>query len=322
MIKKFLFLLVLFVPISVFASLDRCVENGKYASQYTIDKRCYVTDAQKKEKPYNAVVALVDDIGLYCSGTIVKSDDDKYEYYLYTAKHCTVYDKSKNPIFLSEEQPKYYGAKTTFTGPVNILSIKLQSGDILKAYRVSVGDCDISMCGIKGDWAIYGVGKSDKYINSVKISDKTTEGDKVYYDARVIGYGSVKIMSDKEIEDFKQRYIKWMKDAMNLDDSDMVWGMEEGGVWIKSSGVKMFLMGLPEFYYKDLFCDENRLKVSNCKYSNKGTLRKCQVASGDSGGGIFDYNGNIMAIGTSGYSLIGGPYHLRADEGENLLGTQ
>ena len=48
-----LFLLFLAVPVNLLAE-DACTNPDKY----TIDKRCYVTDEQKKEKPYNAVVGF------------------------------------------------------------------------------------------------------------------------------------------------------------------------------------------------------------------------------------------------------------------------
>ena len=48
-----------------FASMaaDHCTD----PTNYKVDKRCYVTDEQKKVAPYNAVVALVNDDGwVYC----------------------------------------------------------------------------------------------------------------------------------------------------------------------------------------------------------------------------------------------------------------
>ena len=55
---RFMLAGMIFMP-SVSMAADHCT-NPK---EYTIDKRCYVTDEQKKEKPYNAVVALVHDDG-------------------------------------------------------------------------------------------------------------------------------------------------------------------------------------------------------------------------------------------------------------------
>ena len=83
--KKYITIsLLLFVPFMSMAA-DHCT-NPK---EYTVDKRCYVTDEQKKEKPYNAVVALIDNVDPYFTGTIVKceksyfchrvGDDDSFQ---------------------------------------------------------------------------------------------------------------------------------------------------------------------------------------------------------------------------------------------------
>ena len=85
--KQIILLLLFFMP---FASLadDMCTN----PEAYTVDKRCYVTDEQKKEKPYNAVATFVlADGRTNCSGTIVKRhglSQDDIGYFLYTAKHC------------------------------------------------------------------------------------------------------------------------------------------------------------------------------------------------------------------------------------------
>ena len=48
-------------------SADSCTN----PSEYTIDRRCYVTDKQKQQKPYNATVGLIDVDGyIYCTGTL------------------------------------------------------------------------------------------------------------------------------------------------------------------------------------------------------------------------------------------------------------
>ena len=77
---------LLIMPIVCFGFDDACTK----PNEFTIDKRCYVTEAQKQTKPFNAVASLKDIMGgIYCSGVIVEK---KGELYLYTAKHCVQND--------------------------------------------------------------------------------------------------------------------------------------------------------------------------------------------------------------------------------------
>lgn len=73
---------VLLVLPSIAMATDGCV----HPEQYTIDRRCYVTDVQKERLPYNTVVALVEDGIKYCTGTIIK--DENGDLYVYTARLC------------------------------------------------------------------------------------------------------------------------------------------------------------------------------------------------------------------------------------------
>ena len=136
-----LFLLFLAVPVNLLAE-DACTNPDKY----TIDKRCYVTDEQKKQAPYNAVVGVLDSDGdICCTGTIAKWNrglnnkdfsglDDLL--YLFTAKHCT---------------------DITVEGvPDRQLRIKLQNGDKMDVTLVGLGDYNIvDDYNFDGDWAVY-----------------------------------------------------------------------------------------------------------------------------------------------------------------------
>jgi hypothetical protein len=99
--KKILMFLLLCVFVSPVYGRDRC--SGK-TDEYTIDKRCYVTDEQKKDTPYNAVVSVED----MCSGTIVKYGD---RYYVYTAAHCVESDDGnaiKESIMITLQNNRRY----------------------------------------------------------------------------------------------------------------------------------------------------------------------------------------------------------------------
>ena len=84
--KIFLFLSFLLYLPCVAPGADHCTDPDKY----TVDKRCYVTDEQKKEKPYNAVVR----VGSGCTGIIIEKNGVPF---LLTAKHCTDPDNDHLP---------------------------------------------------------------------------------------------------------------------------------------------------------------------------------------------------------------------------------
>ena len=311
-----LFLSFLFVPMSVFADLDRCVENGKYAKEYTIDKRCYVTDTLRKEKPkpYNAVVALVDTDGdIYCTGTVVEYNG---KLYIYTAKHCVINDLNVSQdvlIVQPQEGDVYYVSKNNI-------------GDMYqKTVILDEGKTETTIKNDSGDWAIYNIpGKLGAGMSSVKISTKTDFGvgpATADYAARVVGYGALKIMSDKEIKDFKQKYIDFLKWAGvdTTKGTEAIYGFNENGgiiANVESNEIwKYFKNYLKKTgnskYWNSLFFDK-KLKVSYCKYSSNGKMTSCQRWGGNSGGGIFDIDGNLMAIVTRSNYTIGGTAHAGA----------
>lgn len=301
--KIFVFLsCLLTVPaIADVADDDTCTK----PKEFTVDKRCYVTLAQKRQKPFNATVAIVDsDTFVYCTGTIVKGyngyNGDKATaqeetMYVYTAKHCADHDK--------DGEPDTY------------LDIVLQNGDSYRIKFALSGQYEtISDNKRAGDYALYTLDKQTNLpgneIPYTTISDKWGFWGYRQLDARVIGYGALKIMSDKEIETFKSKYINFLK--TNGQQGDI--GMHMGGVKIDSQHGLDFVKQLDDEYRRDLFTNR-RLKVSNCKYLSGGEQIGCQLWGGNSGGGIFDNDGGLMGIITRGNRIIGGPYHAgRTDE--------
>ena len=263
--------LLLFIPFVSMAD-DHCTN----PNEYTIDKRCYVTDEQKETAPYNASVALVKNVDgkyeNYCSGTIVKGPDGTP--YLYTAAHCV--------------------------GKRDRVYFRLPTGSLRLAYLKNIGNADDA----EQDWAILRIFEKD--IPMVEISNKkqTEYGSENAYRARVIGYGGLKIMSDEEITEFKTRYANFLKDKYSADDSKSLEYEIGGGI----NPIQSFIDD-NIYYYYSLENDSKNLKVSNCKYTNHGSAINCQAWSGDSGGGVFDKDDKIMAIHTRGVHLIGGKFH-------------
>ena len=149
--------------------------------EFTVDKRCYVTAAQRMQKPFNATVALIDDGQTYCTGTIVKGFDgynntkatakDKDTIFLYTAKHCTDNDGDGKP-------------------DAN-LKIKLQDGSTYMVKLAYSGDYDISTDKNKrGDYALYTIPGAPSNIPYTTVKKWGTNGFNAI-DARVIGYLSI-----------------------------------------------------------------------------------------------------------------------------------
>lgn len=269
-----------FMPFASMAA-DHCTN----PAEYTVDRRCYVTDVQKRTSPYNAVVAVVISGVPYCTGTIVKVSNGKP--YLYTAKHCIDDNNSE-------------------------LEIKLQDGRELSVTKNNVGNYNIELDeNFYGDWAIYSIANSD--VPMVERSGKWEIGIapfEPYYDATNVGYGSLKIMSDSEIIYFKSKYITYLKDEKNFDSNgnENTYGFFDGGVNTKNSYVINFLTKNND-YWRNLAEDNSKLKLSHCTYSGTGRLIGCQGWGGNSGGPIFDNDGKIMGIHTRSILNIGGSQH-------------
>lgn len=281
--KKYIIIsLLLFIPFLAMAA-DHCT-NPK---EYTVDKRCYVTDKQKKEKPYNAVAALINGDFVYCTGTIVK--DKNGNPYLYTAKHCT---GDKNDLVQSK------------------LQIKLQDGRKLEVTKNNVGNYDIAEDNnFAGDWAIYSIKQSN-----IPMVEKTTKikiglgSFEIPYDAKVVGYGALEIMSDKEISEFRNKYIKYLKDKKNVKTkgTEVKYGFRDDGIYYRNAYVKDFVYSNTAYLNAS---DTRKLKVSICKYLSTGKAKGCQAWSGNSGGPIFDSDNKIMGIITRSNLIIGGSHH-------------
>lgn len=334
--------MMMLLPTVCFGQGDACTR----PEEYTVDRRCYVTNQQKQERPFNAVVGLVGTDGkVFCTGTIVEY---KKKLYVFTAAHCVDYDHNQQPD--------------------NTITVKLQDGRVFVANQVSVSDyftqpeidtddehrkeiMELLWDIRKRDWAIYSITKNDTTIPAVSATGQM-KIDVHYlinpdYDALSVGYGSLKIMSDQEINDFKQRYIKfldkipltnrekWDKlpddlrrtfnnieqyrtDQENAPDELMAeLGFTQDGIRTIAPSVSLFLVTNKK-YYHDIFMNPE-LKVSECALGSDGISKNCQTWGGDSGGGIFDRWGNLMGIHTEGSRVIGGKGHAAAADEELLL---
>ena len=289
--------LLLFVPFMSMAA-DHCTD----PKEYTIDKRCYVTNEQKKQKPYNGVVAILDGSRPYCTGFIREYEGN---FFVYTAKHCVVDEIYKAKVY-------------------DKITIRTQSGNEIDADFNRVGDFDVASNPLdrQGDYAIYYIssGYKDRVKNlSVGLTKKKWQS-KSTYNARVVGYGALKIMSDKEITDFKNEYKGYLaKKQINVKpDNEKKYYFEQGGVlavYDDLSGrdvLNKFLLGLGKIKYEELF-ENTELKVSRCGFDSVAKPSGCQIWRGNSGGPVFDDSDNVMGILTGFNGIIGGENHAGAD---------
>ena len=289
--KKIYFsLFLLFVPFLSMAADDGCSPS---LLLYTIDRRCYVTDEQKKKSPYNAVVALIDNEGdAYCTGTVMKHSSTG-KLYVRTAKHCVI---------------------DSFDNIEKQLNIRAVSNRTYTADFVEAGDFTTvgGEKNLTGDWAFYKInGKYDD--GSVSRTHNTGASffnlNKVNYEARLVGHGCLKIMSDAEIHNFKQAYIEYLENVFPEYDQSIEnvknAGFVEGGVDLDNAMVINFLEDNSILNRNDC----NRLKESVCGFTSSGERIACQSWGGNSGGPVFDKENRLMATLTRGKYIIGGPNH-------------
>lgn len=274
--KKIFLVALIFMPTLAGAN-DNCT-NPK---EYTIDKRCYVTEEQKLQKPYSAVVSL--NKGL-CTGTIVNVNDVAY---VFTAKHCVDENEDNEPD--------------------DKIVVRLQTGINFYAYKHNVGNYDFEThANRSGDWAVYRMKKSVKDLPFVYRNSDV--GD---YNVRLVGYGALKVLSDSEITEFRRIYLDYLNDTVGSDgNASYKHGYSHFNPVVdgKNGYVRLFINNMSQENGERFFKDNNRLKFSNCYYKN-GKETGCQTWGGSSGGGIFDDSDAIRGIHTTGTKIIGGKNH-------------
>ncbi len=296
--KKLLisFLLVLCLPVGSWGYDDSCSK----PDEYTVDKRCYVTDEQKQQKPYNSMVkmetysepikirindkitatgTLSVDSKVNRYGVIVKQDDGLY--LIRTdcpSKKFKIQTYDGIEIILDNDNIPYYG-----------------DGFYVSACKYKIPD---EYAGIA----------------STNLSNKANVGG---YEASIVAESYLKIMSDAEIEDFKAKYINYLKERKGINSKgNKGRGWVKGGVDMESSLGQMFFEYLRDnetSYFENIFYDGKKLKMSHCQYSPKTGVKGC-YGYPNYNGGIFDDNGDLVGIFLGqGYYAIGGEHHAGKD---------
>lgn len=344
MINKTLPFLITLIPTICFGLDDACTK----PKEFTIDKRCYVTEDQKTTYPYNTVVALIGASEKpYCTGTIIKGKDNSPKV-IYTAKHCTDNNDDKladETITIKTQDGATYKATnkdilpTEAYGNYNIAKDNLYSGDWAK-YELVDAPYDLPFTTFTSRHGGF-IGRIEATREISSSSEYFVPIIKAYkffvdntYNAQVVGYGSLKIMSDKEIRDFKDKYTKFLETSLgvtvrelfngDLSDKEIREkiekykdpGFRDGGIYASNAIVKEFIYGSHKNALsrndKKTFRDRN-LKISFCKLDTDGYQQGCQNWGGNSGGPIFDKNGKLMGIATRGNYIIGGARHANRD---------
>ncbi|MBO4745589.1 MAG: trypsin-like serine protease [Alphaproteobacteria bacterium] len=293
-IIKFVFLSFLLCAPVVAGAADHCTN----PNEYTVDRRCYVTDAQKTQKPFSSVVALFEKGDIYCTGTLVRTYDKGIM--VYTAKHCVTDD--------SEQINKQK------------ITVLLQNGQELDAKLVDSGKVAYGA----DDWAIYYITNNLTFQLMENVEPVVLRRSQLLpmSNVSVVGYGSLKVVSDKEIAEFKQKYFDYLVQEVGANltvttpqEKSTLYGIEsDGSVRISHNLLKKWwadMMGKggeTRRYIIDLFWNNFVLKVSNCIYNSYGDTH-CQGWGGNSGGPWFDSENNLAGITSGGNFIFGGKNH-------------
>ena len=313
---KLLFLSFLLCMPMVAVAADHCTN----PDEYTVDRRCYVTDEQKAQKPFNSVVALIDGGGIYCTGTVVTPGTRYSPFFSYNTPN-------QIPVIVTD---KHCIDRNHDGQPDQRVKIMLQNGQKLDVNLLKTGNYNIlDSTNDDGDWAVYQLPPvyyatyMQENLDSVYAS--FSSGLYSGVNVSVIGYGFLKIMSDAEIEEFRQRYIDYLtennlsvpekRDEFSYKTDYSQTGMlSDGGVDMGHDPLNDFL--ITEYikdssYINDTFSSEYALKVSKCKYLGRDD-DLCQTWGGNSGGGYFNNQDDILCILTKGKNIIGGFSHAAA----------
>ncbi len=250
-----------------YKGLDRCAENGKYANQFTIDRRCYVSAEEKQISPYNAVVAIGNtpetkdythfESYTTCTGTIVKNKNDG-QLYIYSAGHCV----SGQPQSAMMQDGRAFPIK-----------------NIINEYTKKAGRHFI-------DYAVFTIPQEYQTTLPYVVTSATFTDTNV----DIVGYGVLSILSDNAIKTAKNEWINELQEYKS-------YGSKEQQDAVKRIAQNVNLV--------TLFPTDTKLKASfNCNIPKNAAhidyKNACQIYKKNSGGPIFDANGRLVAVVSTG----------------------
>lgn len=244
--------------------LDGCTENGKYANQFTIDRRCYITDEQRQKPPYNAVVGINNakfsdyetfqsySNGNVCTGVIIKNPLDG-QLYIYTAAHCvssrhTYAYTQKGDVIPVTSVVKQGGGATEFeTKDHAVLAVPQEYQNVLP------------------------------YVGTGEYTDNKVD---------VVGHGTLSILNDSAIHAAKQQWTQILKNPPKTTKTVL----EQIKYYQEYTDFCPTDAKLKVSHNCELLQDnsQNRSNLSKHNY--------CQIYGGNSGGPIFDVSGKVIGI--------------------------
>jgi len=285
-IKNLILVMLFFVPTLCFGYEDACTN----PDEFTYDKRCYVTDEQKQQNPYNSVIRYDAIDGRSCTGVLINENGKNY---IYTAKHCI----DNNRRVKQNIRIKTPNNKTLSAILDNVSSDKDLAKYIIKKEEKEEGLTFASIAK-----------KNEHFLHPVSI--------------RVIGYGDLNVLSDKTIDKFKTKYINYLTthQGINTDGTQQKYGFYNNSIGYTNryvEGFMSFLSADDTDFFNQIVEGYKSMKVSNCYYGNSG-IKACQAVRGDSGGGVFDSDGNLIGIVIAANGQIGGTSSLLLTKIENV----
>ena len=258
--KRIFAFLLLFIP--TFCLADACTNQN----EYTIDKRCYVTDSIWKNRPYKHILKMYDNAEniVFCTANMVAGK-------IVTAKHCVENKDVSNITFIAH------------------------TGTRISVQYINTETNLYDYAPISQDWVV--LTPKAEFQNFVKensiynVQDFSDFADSSFV---IIGYGGLKILNDKEIKNLKKAYFEYLQatDAANSsikDDKTASVNQKIGGF---KDAITSYLHKYGFNSAEDVFMDTNKMKLSICAYvENLSELNmisaKCQVWAGNSGGGLY-----------------------------------
>ena len=280
------------IPNLCLALSDACTN----PSEYTVERRCYVTDATWQRAPYKYILKMryKSDGLVFCTANMVSGQ-------IVTAKHC-VEDKDISDIeFIAfngrKITIKYSGYESFFPfGAYN------EFPDIV-FLTPSANDEDF----IKNN-----------SINVLVDADSITNNSSFV----TAGFGGLKILSDKEIKLFQQAYAKYLEDTgrkqKKYDDILEQPVVDDG----KTANLTMLLS---KNFYKEIdkylkmygldtaeemFRESQNMKASICvsfdPIDSSMVYGRCKVWHGNSGGGVYRVSNVLNKDNMVSANLCGG----------------
>ena len=255
--------LLLVISTTCFAHDDSCTNSA----EYTIDRRCYISDTTWQNKPYKHILKMFDNDAniVFCTANMVAGK-------IVTARHCVENKDVSNITFIANTGTR----------------ISVQ-------YRYIGTDSTNEYVPVSQDWVI--LTPKAEFQNFVKENSIYNVADISNFNGGsfiIMGYGGLKILKDKEIKNLKKAYIEYLQttDVANSSIKDVETVSVNQKIGSFRDAITPYLHKYGFISAEDVFMDTNKMKLSICadveELSELNMLgAKCQVWAGNSGSGLY-----------------------------------